>query len=90
LGYIQHYLTNRITDILVRIGPIELKYVAYAFAKMKQFLIPSLGTLSSSIAIPTVTDNAFSQGSIPEHMFGISFEPPAQQSTQNGELTWGQ
>ena len=64
------------------------------FAKMKQFLIPSPGTLSpsSDTVIPTVTDNAFEQGFITAHEIGISFEPTtdSEGSVQNGELTWGQ
>ena len=58
---------------------------------MDQFLILFSGTLSpdSSSTVPTVTDNAFSQGSINGNEIGISFEPATQASVQNGELAWG-
>jgi hypothetical protein len=92
LGYIQHHLTNGITDILVRIGPTDLTagMVVILFAKIKQFLIPAPGTTSGGGTIPTVTDNLFSQGSISAHEIGISFEPTTSLQEQNGELTWGQ
>lgn len=50
----------------------------------------TLGTLSdSSACIPTVTDNAYSQGLISEYEVAISFEPTTSTSSQNGELTFG-
>jgi hypothetical protein len=45
----------------------------------------------NSSTVPTVTDNLFSDGTIPENVLGVSFEPitdPSGQQT-NGELTWG-
>ncbi|KAJ8474583.1 hypothetical protein ONZ51_g7130 [Trametes cubensis] len=48
------------------------------------------GTLiPSSQCIPTVIDNAFSQGLIPEHLIGISFEPTTSPDNANGEFTFG-
>ncbi|KAF8314153.1 aspartic peptidase domain-containing protein [Amanita rubescens] len=59
-------------DGVLGIGPVDL----------------SQGTTSGGGTVPTVTDNAFSQGSIDAHMIGISFEPTTLQTDQNGELTW--
>ena len=39
--------------------------------------------------IPTVTDNAFSQGLIPNKQLGVSFEPTTSLSITNGELIFG-
>ena len=36
-----------------------------------------------------MTDNAFSQGLVPEHLIGISFEPTMSLDNANGELTFG-
>ncbi|EIW52038.1 family A1 protease [Trametes versicolor FP-101664 SS1] len=48
------------------------------------------GTLIlGSSCIPTVTDNAFSEGSIPERMVGFSFAPTSTLDNTNGELTIG-
>ncbi|CCL99078.1 uncharacterized protein FIBRA_01090 [Fibroporia radiculosa] len=48
------------------------------------------GTLSNADeCIPTVTDNAYSQGLISAHEVGISFEPTTSLSITNGELTFG-
>ncbi|KAL6304635.1 acid protease [Sparassis latifolia] len=49
------------------------------------------GTLSSdtSACIPTVTDNAYSQGLITADEVGISFEPTTSVSDTNGEITFG-
>jgi cathepsin E len=60
-------LSQLFTDILSltpssnSIGPVDL----------------TVGTLSpdSDAAIPTVKDNLFGQGTIPENSIGISFEP---------------
>jgi len=51
----------------------------------------TLGTLSpaTSTLIPTVTDNAFSQGQIPADLLGISFQPTTVLNNVNGEITWG-
>ncbi|KAI0797321.1 aspartic peptidase domain-containing protein [Irpex lacteus] len=47
------------------------------------------GTTSGGGIVPTVTDNAFSQGSLTLDEVGISFEPTTSSSVQNGELTFG-
>ncbi|KAH9944888.1 acid protease [Amylocystis lapponica] len=48
------------------------------------------GTLVlSSDCIPTVTDNAYSQGLISEHAIAVSFEPATSASETNGELAFG-
>ncbi|KAL7284877.1 hypothetical protein ACG7TL_002191 [Trametes sanguinea] len=61
-------------DGIIGIGPADL----------------TCGTLVfGSQCIPTVTDNAFSQGLIPEHLIGISFEPTTSLNNANGELTFG-
>ncbi|KAI0672026.1 family A1 protease [Trametes maxima] len=39
--------------------------------------------------IPTVTDNAFVQKLIPEHLVAISFEPSTSAESVNGQLTFG-
>ncbi|KAI6015052.1 aspartic peptidase domain-containing protein [Pisolithus orientalis] len=51
----------------------------------------TLGTLTNqpSTQIPTVTQNLFAQGTIPEEVVGISFEPTTTSSSVNGELTFG-
>ena len=46
-------------------------------------------TTSGGGTIPTVTDNAFSDGLIPEHLVSVSFEPTTSDSITNGELTFG-
>ncbi|KAH9903125.1 family A1 protease [Cubamyces lactineus] len=61
-------------DGIIGIGPTDLTC---------DTLIPS------GQCIPTVTDNAFSQGLIPEHLVGISFEPTTSLENTNGELTFG-
>ncbi|KAG6873223.1 hypothetical protein C0995_001577 [Termitomyces sp. Mi166 len=62
-------------DGILGIGPVDL----------------TQGTLSpdSSSLIPTVTDNAFSQGLISANRIGISFEPTESVEVRNGELSWG-
>ncbi|KAG6822220.1 hypothetical protein H0H92_014775, partial [Tricholoma furcatifolium] len=63
------------TDGILGIGPTDL----------------TKGTLSpdTNTPIPTVTDNAYSQGLIPAHEIGISFEPTTTTSITNGEISWG-
>ncbi|KIL59248.1 hypothetical protein M378DRAFT_14952 [Amanita muscaria Koide BX008] len=63
------------TDGIIGIGPVDL----------------TVGTLSpdTNTPIPTVTDNAYAQGSLTADQIGISFEPTTSTSVQNGELTWG-
>ncbi|KAK2465535.1 hypothetical protein APHAL10511_002427 [Amanita phalloides] len=62
-------------DGILGIGPVDLTH----------------GTLSpgSSETIPTVTHNAFSQGSIDHESVAVSFEPITTTGEINGELTWG-
>ncbi|KIL66686.1 hypothetical protein M378DRAFT_10037 [Amanita muscaria Koide BX008] len=62
-------------DGILGIGPVDL----------------TKGTLSpdSSALIPTVTDNLFSQHTIPVDSVAVSFEPASSNPTNNGELTWG-
>ncbi|KAI0649650.1 family A1 protease [Trametes meyenii] len=61
-------------DGILGLGPVDL----------------TCGTLLlGSDCLPTVTDNAFSQGLIPQHLVGISFEPSSSLNNANGELTFG-
>ncbi|KAI9450012.1 aspartic peptidase A1 [Lactarius psammicola] len=64
-------------DGVLGLGPVDL----------------TIGTLSpdSSIAIPTITDNLFLQGTIPADLLSVSFEPttPGATPAKNGELTFG-
>ena len=48
-------------------------------------------TLSSnrSATVPTVTDNLFSEGTIPLNQFGVYFVPLTNSSDIYGEITWG-
>lgn len=49
------------------------------------------GTLIPAVdeCIPTVTDNAFSQGLITAHEVGVSFQPTTTLANTNGELSFG-
>ncbi|KAI9462931.1 acid protease [Russula earlei] len=51
----------------------------------------TIGALSPSrgSAVPTITDNLFSQGTIASNMVSVSFEPTNGTSDKNGELTFG-
>ncbi|KAI0649653.1 aspartic proteinase precursor [Trametes meyenii] len=60
-------------DGILGIGPVDL----------------TEGTTSSGSAVPTVLDNALSQGLIDSELVGISFEPTTELSVTNGELTFG-
>ncbi|KAI8989240.1 acid protease [Trametes punicea] len=62
-------------DGIIGIGPVDL----------------TCGTLFPDVTecIPTVTDNAFSQGLIPAHEIGIAFAPIQSLESTNGELTFG-
>ncbi|KAL7284878.1 hypothetical protein ACG7TL_002192 [Trametes sanguinea] len=62
-------------DGIIGIGPVDL----------------TCGTLLPAVTdcIPTVTDNAFTQGLIPAHEIGISFAPTQSLEVTNGELTFG-
>ncbi|KAL5513781.1 hypothetical protein ACEPAH_4182 [Sanghuangporus vaninii] len=61
-------------DGILGIGPTDLT---------EGTLIPSLA------AIPTVTDNLFSQGKISQEVVGIFFAPTTTESATNGEMTFG-
>ncbi|KAH8099771.1 acid protease [Cristinia sonorae] len=62
-------------DGILGIGPVDL----------------TTGTLNpdTRTAIPTVTDNLFSQGIISSNLVSVSFEPTNSESITNGELTFG-
>ncbi|KAI0767720.1 acid protease [Fomes fomentarius] len=62
-------------DGIIGIGPVDL----------------TCGTLfpDEDLCIPTVTDNAFAQGLIDQHLIGISFEPTQSIEITNGELSFG-
>ncbi|KAM5546215.1 hypothetical protein V8D89_000341 [Ganoderma adspersum] len=62
-------------DGILGIGPVAL----------------TCGTLVPAVTdcIPTVTNNAFTQGLIDAHEIGISFEPSSSLNNANGELTFG-
>ncbi|KAI0064989.1 acid protease [Artomyces pyxidatus] len=49
------------------------------------------GTLTpaTTTTIPTVTDNLYSQGTIPTDLVAVSYEPATSASVSNGELTFG-
>ncbi|KAH8099772.1 acid protease [Cristinia sonorae] len=51
----------------------------------------TVGTLKpdTKTAIPTVTDNLFSQAVIAQNQVAISFEPTTSLSVENGEITFG-
>ncbi|KAL5492996.1 hypothetical protein ACEPAI_4444 [Sanghuangporus weigelae] len=61
-------------DGILGIGPTDLT---------EGTLIPSLA------AIPTVTDNLFSQGKISQEVVGIFFAPTTTESATNGEMIFG-
>ena len=54
----------------------------------KDLTFDSLSPDNTSI-IPTVTDNLYGQGKIEQNLVAVSFEPTAQDSALNGELTFG-
>ncbi|KAG6813213.1 hypothetical protein H0H92_013100 [Tricholoma furcatifolium] len=54
------------------------------FSGVDDTLSPATTTL-----IPTVTDNAYSQGIITAHELAISFEPTTSDDDVNGEISWG-
>ncbi|KAI0819361.1 family A1 protease [Trametes gibbosa] len=69
-------LSGGFTDVdgIIGIGPVNL----------------TCGTLLvGSECIPTVTDNAFSQGIISRNLVGFSFHPTDTLNNTNGELTFG-
>ncbi|KAF8628655.1 hypothetical protein AX15_003786 [Amanita polypyramis BW_CC] len=61
-------------DGILGIGPVDL----------------TMGTVSGSPSVPTVTDKLYSLGIIPTELIGISYVPTTQVGeTANGELTFG-
>lgn len=60
-------------DGILGIGPVDL----------------TDGTTSGGGTVPTVTDNLFSQGTIPENQVSVFFAPTTVVETTNGELTFG-
>ncbi|KAG9312018.1 acid protease [Chiua virens] len=48
----------------------------------------TLGTVSNALEVPTVTNNLFSQKTIPEEVLGVLFTPVSV-SSNNGELMFG-
>ncbi|KAJ7143506.1 acid protease [Mycena crocata] len=61
-------------DGILGIGPVDL----------------TTGTVGSTTSVPTVTDNLFTQGTIPIESIGISYVPTTSASSAaNGELTFG-
>ena len=49
----------------------------------------SVGTVSGTTTVPTVTDNLFAQKTIPEESIAISFNPITESGQVNGEMTFG-
>ncbi|KAJ7263179.1 acid protease [Mycena haematopus] len=61
-------------DGIIGIGPVDL----------------TANTVSGTSSVPTVTDNLFSQGTIPAESIGISYVPSTSaDAVVNGELTFG-
>ena len=62
-------------NITISLGPADL----------------TLGTLSpaTTSTVPTIVDNAFSQGLISADEISIAFEPTTSAESLNGVLTWG-
>ncbi|KAF9343100.1 hypothetical protein BGX26_006270, partial [Mortierella sp. AD094] len=64
-------------DGILGLGPVDL----------------TKGTLTpdTDSTVPTVIDNLFSDGTIPEHLYSVSFEPitDSSGSQTNGEITFG-
>ncbi|KAI0348262.1 aspartic peptidase A1 [Trametopsis cervina] len=62
-------------DGIIGIGPVDL----------------TTGTLSPDTrnTIPTITDNLFTQGVIPQNLVAVSFRPTTSDNNANGELTFG-
>jgi len=60
-------------DGILGVGPVDL----------------TANTVSGESSVPTVTDNLFSQGTIPTEVLGISFEPSTTAGVTNGTLTFG-
>lgn len=55
----------------------------------KHLINTFIGTVSGTTSVPTVTDNLFSQKTIPTESLAISFNPTTSSGEVNGELTFG-
>jgi hypothetical protein len=75
IGVASNVKAKIIVDGMIGLGPVDL----------------TRGTVINTDTVPTVIDNLFSQGTISENMFSISFEPITDSSGEqlNGELTVG-
>ena len=74
----------------IRIGPVDLTEGTADWPLREILYLYHLsGTTDDGGPVPTVTDNAFSLGLIPNKQVGISFEPTSSLSVVNGELTFG-
>ncbi|KAG2366371.1 aspartic proteinase [Suillus spraguei] len=62
-------------DGILGIGPVDLT----------ECILTDLPTTT----IPTVTDNLYSQGTIPQDVVSVFFEPSSSQAKTKGELTFG-
>ncbi|KAF7977774.1 hypothetical protein HWV62_2659 [Athelia sp. TMB] len=60
-------------DGILGIGPVDL----------------TSSTVSGESSVPTVTDNLFSQGTIPSDTIGISYAPSSTANAPNGSLDFG-
>ncbi|PIL28799.1 transporter [Ganoderma sinense ZZ0214-1] len=86
--------TVTIGDLVIKNQSIGVAEIAFGFDGLDGIL--GLGpddltedTTSVGGEVPTVIDNAFAQGLIHAKVVGVSFEPTAQESVTNGELTFG-
>ena len=59
-------------DFASRIGPVDL----------------TQNTVSNTDQVPTVTDNLFSQGTIPTSSLAIFYAPSSTEGVANGEITF--
>jgi hypothetical protein len=68
-------MARYVGNITISLGPTDL----------------TLGALSPdfSSTVPTIVDNAFSQGLISADEISIAFEPTTTANSLNGVLTWG-
>ncbi|KDQ62683.1 hypothetical protein JAAARDRAFT_121181 [Jaapia argillacea MUCL 33604] len=60
-------------DGILGVGPVDL----------------TQNTVSNTTTVPTVTDNLYAQGTIPEEILGISYVPTTTSGAANGELDFG-
>ena len=65
----------QLVNITISLGPTDL----------------TLGALfpATSSTVPTIVDNAFSEGLISADEISIGFEPTTSANSLNGVLTWG-